>query len=272
MADIETTYRQKWFQYYNQRRNEGTEGQRGSRSAVEKEHRHPVSLETRRWAMARESSVYESKSVGLSQSDKWYDKFMQFWVNPAECTWHVGLRSSAVKTHGGAVHHEIQDIERRPQVTRFELPTLNISFQSGIITPGGYNHLDHGDLANVIPHGIANFYDFLDLLDQPNITQDGLPNYVNIMYVSPMHGNRGLWLKGFFDENGCAFTDSADNPNQINAWTASFLVCSSNPPLSQLRSGFQPNNKFQSVAGKPLIPPEGQSGTLPWSLPGEIMA
>jgi len=273
MASLEQTYRDKWYQYYNQRRNAGTEGQSGSRTSLEKQHRHPNSLETRRWAMARERQLYSSGSVGLSQSTKSYDAFMQFWVNPSECSWQVGLRSAFQKTSGGAVHFEIQKRERNPneQISRFDLPILNISFQSGIIMPGGYNHIENGNLPNVIPHGLANFYDFLDLLDQPNLTADGQPNYVNIMYVSPMHGNRGIWLRGFFDENGVSFSDSADNPNTISNWTAAFWVCISNPPLSQLRASYQPNNKFQSTPGKPPIPPEGTMGTLPMSMPGEII-
>jgi hypothetical protein len=237
MAELETDYRKIWNQYYNQRKKAGTEGSGGSRTTLEKQHRHTLSLDTRRWAMARESRIR------LSESKISADVFMQFWVNPLECTWQVGLRSAFDKTSGGAIHHEIQQLDRSPSAnfTRFDLPTLSISFQAGITTPGGYNHIDNGGLPNVIPHGLANFYDFLDLLDQPNTTEDGLPNYVNIMYVSPTHGSRGIWLRGFFTEDGVSWKDSADNPNTINNWTASFLVCKSNPPLNQLRRSFKPS-------------------------------
>lgn len=234
MSDLESIYKREWYQYYNQRKAAKTEGQGGSRSANEKEHRHPKSLNIRRWAMGRESQVL------LSQSAHGYDAFMQWWVNPSECAWSVGLRSAVDKTAGGAIHHEIQQLERYPlpNFTRFDLPTLTISFQTGIITPGGYSHVGN-PLSTNIPHGVANFYDFLDLLDQPNLTDDGQPNYVNIMYVSPVHGEKGLWLRGFFTEEGVHWTDSADNPHTINSWGASFLVCSSNPPLNQLRRNFQ---------------------------------
>lgn len=239
---IEQRYKQSWNQYYNQRKNTGTEGQRGSRAALEKQHRHTKSLDTVRWAMARESQAL------LSGSDKWYDAFMQFWVNPAECSWHVPLRSAIDKTSGGAVHHEVQQVDRRTlsSFTRFDLPTLTISFQAGILTPGGYNHRDNGSLPNVRPHGIANFYDFLSLLDQPNLTKEGLPNYVNINYISPVHGARGIWLRGFFTEDGVAWTDTAENPNTISSWGATFIVCSSNPPLHQLRGSYRANTKYQS--------------------------
>lgn len=231
----EQNYRQRWMQYYNQRKQRGDEGARGSRSSLEKQHRHPKSLDTIRWAMGRESAAL------LSGSGQWYDAFMQFWVNPSECSWQVPLRSAITKTHGGAVHHEIQQLDRftLSSFTRFDLPVLNISFQAGIITAGGYNDIGNGDLPNITPHGITNFYDFLSLLDQPNLTPDGQPNYVNINYVSPVHGARVIWLRGFFSDDGVSWTESAENPNTITNWGASFLVCSSSPPLNQLRQAFQ---------------------------------
>lgn len=234
-AGQEQRYRQGWIQYYNQRKQQGNEGKRGSRTALEKEHRHPQSMNCVRWSLGRESAAL------LSGSKQWFDAFMQFWVNPAECSWQVPLRSAVDKTHGGAVHHEIRQYDRLTMAnfTRFDLPSLSISFQAGIITPGGNNHIDNGDLPNVRPHSITNFYDFLSLLDQPNITPDGKPNFVNIMYVSPVHGARGIWLRGFFTEDGVTWTDSADNPNTITRWSATFLVCSSNPPLNRLRQSFQ---------------------------------
>ena len=231
----EETYRQRWMQYYNQRKQRGDEGARGSRTSLEKQHRHTKSLNTVRWAMGRESAAL------LSGSGQWYDAFMQFWVNPSECSWQVPLRSAFDKTQGGIVHHEIQQLDRNvlANFSRFDLPILNITFQAGIITAGGYNHISNGDLPNVRPHGITNFYDFLSLLDQPNLTADGQPNYVNIMYVSPVHGARGIWLRGFFTDDGVTWTENADNPNTLAAWGASFIVCSSNPPLNRLREAFQ---------------------------------
>ena len=233
VADLEGTYRSQWYQYYNQRRNAGTEGQRGSRGTTEKQHRHPESLFTIRWAMARESQI------ALSGTGQSFDQFMQWWVNPSECSWHVGMRSSIVKTSGGAIHHEIPQLERsqHAKFSRLDLPILNITFQSGITTPGGNNHIDSG-VENFIPHGVANFYDFLSLLDQPNQLSDGSPNYVNIFYISPVHGGNGLWLKGFFNDDGTSFTDSADQPYTITSWTSGFTVCDSNPPLNRLRQNF----------------------------------
>lgn len=226
-GDLEQRYREGWLQYYNQRRQRKTEGQGGSRTTIEKEHRHPKSLGTLRWAMGRESG----NALAGGQA------FLQFWVNPSECSWSQPLRSAMDKTSGGAVHYEYRHIDSTG--SNLDLPTLNITFQAGIITPNGYTHVNHRNAPNLFPHGIANFYDFISLIDQPNVTSDGSPNFVNIMYVSPMHGGRGLWLRGFFTEDGINFTESVENPNTIQSWSASFLVCASNPPLNRLRQSFQ---------------------------------
>jgi len=223
-SDPESVYRQSWFHYYNQRKLAQSEGEGGSRGSLEKQHRSPMSNDTLRWAMARENQV--TLADGHS-----HDIFLQWWVNPSECQWKVGLRSAITKTSGGAVHHEISS------ASRFEMPILTIAFQAGIVVPGGYNHIDNV-AENIMPHGVGNFYDFLDLLDQPNQFQ-GQPNYVNIFYVSPVHGNKGIWLRGFFDENGVQWTDSSNDPMTITNWTANFMVWTSNPPLNQLRRSFE---------------------------------
>jgi hypothetical protein len=77
------------------------------------------------------------------------------------------------------------------------------------------------------------------LLDQPDMTTTGAPNFINILYASPVFGRRGLWLQGFFTEEGVSWTDSADNPNTITSWGASFMVFNSQPSLAQLQSSFE---------------------------------
>ena len=71
-SKLEAEYRKMWFQFYNQRKKAGTEGVGGSRTSLEKQHRHTQSLDTRRWAMARESKIM------LSGSSNWFDAFLQF--------------------------------------------------------------------------------------------------------------------------------------------------------------------------------------------------
>jgi hypothetical protein len=117
---------------------------------------------------------------------------------------------------------------------------LSLSFQSGIITPGGYNDIMSGvENSALPPPGLGNFFDFLDLLDQPDATPSGAPNYINILYASPVFGQKGIWLQGFFTEEGVSWTDSAETPNQVVSWGASFMVFNSRPGLKDLMRSFE---------------------------------
>ena len=198
MGQLETNYKNNFKQDFK------------DRNAVD--HRAYESLKVTRWTMNREDQN---------------DGFLQFWVNPSECTWQQGLRSAFAKTMGGIVHHEIDEIN----VSRLDLPVLSISFQAGLITPGEAPHLTQG---------LANFYDFLDLVDRPNIQNgEDSPNYVNIFYVSPTFSRKGIWLQGFFDESGVSWSDTSATSQTITGWTANFMVFKSNPPLNELRRSFR---------------------------------
>jgi hypothetical protein len=201
----------------------------GIPSAATSSHRNPKSMRSIRWTMGREAGT----------------NFMQWWVNPSECQWKVATRTTFEKISGGIVHHEW------PQTgmygsnasfvgSRFDQPMLSLSFQSGIITPGGYNDILSGvDNTGDPPPGLGNFFDFLDLLDRPDAMATGAPNYINILYTSPIFGQRGMRLQGFFTEEGVAWTDSADNPNLISSWGATFMVYNSQPKLDSLLQNFE---------------------------------
>ena len=167
---------------------------------------------------------------------------IRFWVNPSECQWKIGLRSTIEKVSGGAVHHEwprFPDLNQNGENSKFDQPVISFAFQSGITTPFGYLDIDDGTIDQLdaesdqggrhVPPGLGNFYDFVQLLHQPNVTAGGLPNYVNILYMSSTFPQ--LWLQGFFSEEGVQWTDSADNPHSIQSWGASFVVFQSFPAL-----------------------------------------
>ena len=178
-------------------------------------------------------------SMGRMDNSPW--QFMEFWVNPSECSWKVATRTTIDKIMGGAVHHQA------PLYSRYDMPVLTISFQSGNIVPNAYSDSNDSPLVAAskgnwveIPPGIGNFYRFLHLVDEPNITTNtSEPNYINILYVSPLYKQKGLWLQGFFDESGINWTDSADSPGMIMNWTANFIVFQSSPELNKLRQTFQ---------------------------------
>ncbi len=191
-------------------------------------HRHPKSARANRWSMGRVESTQAS---------------LIWWVNPSECQWKMGTRTTIEKISGGVVHHEWPQTGMRGsnssfRGSRLDQPILSITFQSGIITAGGYSDIGES-MSSEIPKGLGNFFDFLDLLDQPDMTSTGAPNYINILYFSPVFGARGLWLQGFFTEEGVSWTDSAENPNVISSWGASFMVFNSQPSFAQLERYFE---------------------------------
>jgi len=199
-------------------------------------HRHPTSMRSLRWTMGR---VQETP---LFSNGKPY---MQWWVNPSECQWKMATRTTIEKISGGIVHHEwpqtgMNGANVSLTGSRYDQPMLSLSFQSGIIVPGGYNDITlKEDTSTTPPAGLGNFFDFLELLDRPDVTNTGAPNYINIIYASPIFGQRGIWLQGFFTEEGVSWTDTAETPNQISSWGASFMVFNSQPKLHMLLSNFE---------------------------------
>jgi hypothetical protein len=193
-------------------------------------HRHPDSMKVTRWAMFREESVLQGK-------------ILQWWVNPSECQWKVATRTSVDKIPGGAVHHEWPQTGHMNSNSfsgsRFDQPYLSISFQAGIITRGGYDDLWNNAPSTDIPYGLGNFYDFMALLNAPDVTASGEPNYINILYISPIFGQTGMRLQGYFSEDGVSWTDTAENPNTITSWGATFVVLNCNPALRELRHCFK---------------------------------
>ena len=163
------------------------------------------------------------------------DISFEFWINPSECSWRLPLRTTIEQIQGGAVHHEWDATginNQTPQ--KFDQAILNFTFQAGNVAPRSWMDVTQvfGEQAQpVIPNGLANFYDFLALLNAPNITSDGRPNYVIIQYSSLMMPS--IMLEGFFTQEGVQWTDNADNPNSISSWGASFVVFRSRPELFQ---------------------------------------
>lgn len=200
-------------------------------------HRHPDAAAAMRWLIGR------SDQSGNTSNFSELDGYISFWVNPHECQWRIGTRTVIEKIAGGAVHHEWpmrKTISNQAfSNSRLDQPTLNLTFQAGIINVGGYSDIMDAAVNDGIPPGLGNFYDFVQLLDAPNVTTTGEPNYINIFYVSSLFGPRGLWVRGFFTDEGVTWTDAAENPNTITSWGASFVVFDSSTAFDDLRSNFQ---------------------------------
>lgn len=190
-----------------------------------------------------EKSRRASRFLFSRVSDK-NPKYIEFWVNPHECVWHTGTRTAIEKIQGGAIHHEwAQSGTNRNQAftySRFDQPTVSFVFQSACIDLNSYKDISYKDIKYplAISPGVGNFYDFLQLIEETNITTNGSPNYVLISYSSPTMGKKGIILEGFFTEEGVSWTETAEQPNQITNWGATFMIFNCTPSLSELRGNW----------------------------------
>lgn len=143
--------------------------------------------------------------------------------NPSDVSWSMAQRSTHVKNMLGTVLHVWPDSGRK---TFYDEYILSMRFQSGNIIPLTDNK---GSTYSIKP-GLDNFYKFLQLVDAPKLTAAGLINLVEINYTSNIFGE--ITLRGMFDSKGISFTDDSSSPNQINSWTADFIVYDTVPRFS----------------------------------------
>jgi|GEM_PF-4236145 len=195
---------------------------------------------------------------------KWLEeqRYLIASVNPSEIGWRLPQRAASQKTRIGEIVHYWRD---RFRGTFFDEPQLSITFQSGNIMPMRTKPLkrtgtkrqvvrtsqrlrdgtlyEQEEVQNVpllgpddteetplMPPGLDNFYEFIELIDEQKILPTGETNLVYIIYNSRIFPN--LTLAGLFTPDGASWSDSANDPNQVNGWTATFTVYDSFPRLN----------------------------------------
>lgn len=146
-----------------------------------------------------------------------------WYANPKSVDWSISQRGMEAKTKSGTVLHIWRDRLRK---TDYEDPKIVMTFQSGSIIPGYTNAMDPAALAgnpNVpLAQGLNNFYQFLSLVDSSKI-KNGQANLVHILYNSRIFPS--MVISGFFDPQSVVrFSDSSDQPFQINSWSATFTI------------------------------------------------
>lgn len=151
-------------------------------------------------------------------------KSIKFRCNPSDVTWTMPQRSVEQKTKAGTVLHTWNDNDRK---TYFDEPTLTFKLQSGNILPSRSILDPRGS----ITEGLNNFYEFMSLVDEVKVLDDGRANLCYINYNSLIFPDIQLW--GFWQPAGISFSDSAANHAQVNEWTASFTVYKSFPELGR---------------------------------------
>ncbi len=174
-------------------------------------------------------------------SDLWRregtDRAILLHAGPASASWTLALRASEEDTKGGRSRHaqargttpnfgNVNNAYLRTQ-TFWDFPRVNFEFQSGNIMP---IPLLLDEVA--IPHGLDDFYLFLDLLNQPPLMPDGddegKHNYVWIFYTSLQFPQ--IVLKGYFDPGGVSWQDTSEDASRFT-WSADFVVHESSPNL-----------------------------------------
>lgn len=196
-------------------------------------------------------------------------RFIVLWANPSTWQWSMKQRGTVQKTRGGSIVHIWRD---RVRPTYFDEPEVTMTFQSGNIIPirtlrkrirGGMEVVSEADKrtfnaatgnagtsavgstsVTTIPPGLLNFYEFVEMLDEPKILDDGSMNFVSIIASTPMFPQ--LVLKGYFNPEGLSWSENDQEPNAFD-WTSQFTVVHTYPAIN---SGRRLRAVFEQLSGK----------------------
>lgn len=171
-------------------------------------------------------------------------------INPSEAQFGQGIRGAESKNKSGTVLYTWRDPKRK---TFFDEPTVTLTFHTGNMLPftymGGVSNPSSADWAQKpIPRGLANYYRFMEILDDRKILPDGRPNFVYITHSSRLYPK--LTLVGFFTPEGVQIQETAQEPNQIS-WSATLNCRFTYPHLSDSRSLI---DAYHSMASR-IVPP-----------------
>lgn len=187
-------------------------------------------------------------------------RYIVFWANPSNWEWTMNQRGMVQKTHGGTVVHMWRS---RHRPTYYDEIALTVQFQSGNVMPirldsnttfGPTRGATAGSFAGqigqavgagasaqpriVVPPGLMNFYEYIELKDEPKILDTGAANYVSIIACSPMFPQ--IVLQGYINPEGFSFSENADDLGGVT-WNDSFTIVHTYPEMraSNLQAVFQ---------------------------------
>lgn len=183
----------------------GTPSQRAAQNGIQ---RIPWIMSTTEWLL-------ENPPKGLAWE-----------ANPTDISWSMPQRSVHSKTLLGTVLHVWPNQGRN---TFFDEYRITLNLNSGNLMP---IHLSNNTF--VPSGGLANFYDFMQLVDAPKLTvgsanQPPRANLVSIQYSSNIFPK--LTLLGMFDPGGIKFTDTSQD-NQVNGWSIDFIIYDTIPKIA----------------------------------------
>lgn len=162
-----------------------------------------------------------------------HGRSIKLFCNPSDMRWSMPRRGTVVKTTGGAVRNVWRN---RYRGTYYDEGTVGITFQTGNIMPsaGWQNDSDlRGEALSYaiasprIPPGLMDFYDFIELLDQPMMLGSWENRHVIIHHsrVFPR-----LYMEGYFTEDNFSFSEIATDGNRLQ-WEATFQIYRTSPKM-----------------------------------------
>lgn len=152
-------------------------------------------------------------------------RYIYFWANPSQLDFTFKLRGNTQEVKGGTISYQWRaNSAERGGLDFYAEPRLNITFQTGNCMP--VRTSDTGELIR-IPPGLLDFYEFLELMNQPLVLDDGTMNYRVLFYNSAIFPN--MILTGWFaPEEGFSISENVSTPNSTT-WTAQFIVRKTSP-------------------------------------------
>lgn len=152
-------------------------------------------------------------------------RYIYFWANPSDLNFSVQLRGTTTKVKGGTISYYWRSSNSsRGGLGFFDEPRLTITFQTGNLMP--VRMTGSGDVVRV-PPGLIDLYEFLALMDEPPVLDNGTMNYRILSINTPVFPN--MICYGFFPpEEPIAFNQTSSDPNQTS-WTANFVIRKTSP-------------------------------------------
>jgi hypothetical protein len=166
-------------------------------------------------------------------------KSIVFRCNPNKVDYEWPIRGATQNVKSGKVFYWWRNKDKG---SHFDLPAITFGFQSGNIMVLSDNNDPNQSPTLYTPEGLDNFYQFMSIIDEKKMLDDGTPNFITIVHHSAIFPN--LSLTGFFDPSSpITVAESVEDPSLIS-WSAKFLVHTSTPRFNSAQFAKAFSQKF----------------------------
>ena len=151
-------------------------------------------------------------------------KSIVFRCNPNKVDYEWPIRGATQNVKSGKVFYWWRNKDKK---SHFDLPSVTFGFQSGNIVVLSDNFDPRQAPTMYVPEGLDNFHQFMSIVDEVKMLDDGTPNFITISHHSAIFPD--LSLTGFFDPSSpITVSESAEDPS-LFSWSGKFLVHTSEP-------------------------------------------